>query len=304
MNIEVVDRKSLQSSSKVTLAIADGDIHPRPKNPEEVQRYLPKRWQEHAQTYGFLPRHGFLKGPAYPKVMPDASRRDAVTPSGGRPGSDVGFLGTQLLDGGRWMVHTQRGGDARHIGHVLIGFVAGKRCGPIPVVRGEEAVDLADVDPAQQMRIAGRVGATVQGHPAHTAVDLTDAGDRFLRRCGWAESGRRQEVGRALEAAPRVFAIVGMVGNTSHRQRMQRLQQQRTQAANEHRRVGVHSANHPVLRKPTLARRTHHRSHRWLRTVTNDPRPDLAGNPGTGGFPRRRHYERVSHHRIRHGRSG
>ena len=98
MNIEVVDRKGLQNSSKIALAIADGDIHPRPRSPEEVQRYLSKRWQEHAQTYGFLPRHGFLKGPAYPKVMPDASRRDAVTPTGGRPGSDVGFLATQLLD--------------------------------------------------------------------------------------------------------------------------------------------------------------------------------------------------------------
>jgi uncharacterized protein len=98
MNIEVVDRKSLDVSSKVALSIADGDIHPRPKSPDEMTRYLPKRWQEHAATYGFLPRHGFAKGPAYPKVMPDASRRDASPPMGGRPGSDVGFLGTHLLD--------------------------------------------------------------------------------------------------------------------------------------------------------------------------------------------------------------
>jgi hypothetical protein len=98
MNIEVVDRKDLQSSSAAALAIADGDIHPRAQDMNDIYRYMPERWRQHAATYGFIPRHGFLKGPAYPKVMPEACRRDATTPSGGRPGSEVGFMGSHLLD--------------------------------------------------------------------------------------------------------------------------------------------------------------------------------------------------------------
>jgi hypothetical protein len=36
--------------------------------------------------------------PAYPKAQPNASRRDAWPPGGGRPGSDLNFLRQQLLD--------------------------------------------------------------------------------------------------------------------------------------------------------------------------------------------------------------
>src|SRR5579883_569757 len=39
-----------------------------------------------------------LKGPAYPKAQPQASRRDAWPPGGGGPGSDLGFMAAQHLD--------------------------------------------------------------------------------------------------------------------------------------------------------------------------------------------------------------
>jgi predicted TIM-barrel fold metal-dependent hydrolase len=38
------------------------------------------------------------KGPAYPKSQPDASRRDAYPPEGGRQGSSPSFMAEQLLD--------------------------------------------------------------------------------------------------------------------------------------------------------------------------------------------------------------
>ena len=98
MNIQVRDRKSLQASSRVTLAIADGDIHPRPREMTDLYPYMSKRWAGHFASYGILPRHGYQKGPAYPKGTPDASRRDAWPPAGGRPGSSLSFMQTQHLD--------------------------------------------------------------------------------------------------------------------------------------------------------------------------------------------------------------
>jgi hypothetical protein len=98
MNVQITDRKVLQQAAKIDIALADGDVHPRPKDFKDLYRYMSKRWQGHAATYGVLPKHGHQKGPAYPKVMPDASRRDAWPPGGGRPGSSLAFMQEQLLD--------------------------------------------------------------------------------------------------------------------------------------------------------------------------------------------------------------
>ena len=97
MNIQVVDRQDPQQSAKVKLAIADGDIHPRPRSQKVLYPYMARRWQEHIQTFGMLPRHGYQSGPAYPKGTPNASRRDAYPP-GGLPGDDLDFMRAQLLD--------------------------------------------------------------------------------------------------------------------------------------------------------------------------------------------------------------
>lgn len=81
------------------LAIADCDIHHSPRNGMKgLYPYLPSRWREHLEMFGPLPRQAFQNGPAYPKSQPDASRRDAWPPEGGRPGSSLSFLQTQHLD--------------------------------------------------------------------------------------------------------------------------------------------------------------------------------------------------------------
>jgi uncharacterized protein len=97
MNVHVQDVRAAKQESRVGLAIADGDIHPRPKTPRDFDPYLSQRWREHFATYGMIPRHQYQAGPAYPKGNPDASRRDAYPP-GGRPGSDLEFMRQQLLD--------------------------------------------------------------------------------------------------------------------------------------------------------------------------------------------------------------
>ena len=46
----------------------------------------------------FLVRHGMAKGYCYPKIAPQASRRDSWPPNGGVPGSDLAFCQEQHLD--------------------------------------------------------------------------------------------------------------------------------------------------------------------------------------------------------------
>ena len=86
-------------ASATRLPIADCDIHHSPKQGMRgLYPYLEQRWRDHLDTFGPLPRQAFQSGPAYPKGQPDASRRDAWPPEGGRPGSDLGFMQRQHLD--------------------------------------------------------------------------------------------------------------------------------------------------------------------------------------------------------------
>ncbi len=91
-----------QATPEVTAAskvgIGDGDIHPARKGPKDFHPWLAKRWQDHIEQYGSPGRQGWQVGPAYPKSQPNASRRDAYPPEGGRPGSSLEFMQRQHLD--------------------------------------------------------------------------------------------------------------------------------------------------------------------------------------------------------------
>ena len=97
MNIQLMGR--VATDQKIKLAIADCDIHPTPKSVSvEIYPYLSKRWQDYMETYGIIYRQGFPTGPAFPKGQPNAARRDAYPPGGGKPGSDLDFMRSQHLD--------------------------------------------------------------------------------------------------------------------------------------------------------------------------------------------------------------
>src|SRR5262245_38680712 len=96
MNVQVAVREV--GTQATALAIADCDIHPYPKSPKQLYPFLESRWQQHLETYGMRTRQGFEAGPAYPKGQPDAARRDAFPPGGGKPGSDLDFMRKQHLD--------------------------------------------------------------------------------------------------------------------------------------------------------------------------------------------------------------
>lgn len=80
------------------VGIFDCDIHPTPKTPEDIRRYLSPRWARHFDEYGDFIRQPFLGALAYPKATRALSRLDAWPPGGGGPGSDLDFMREQHLD--------------------------------------------------------------------------------------------------------------------------------------------------------------------------------------------------------------
>src|SRR3954451_8189596 len=96
MTVQQLPRAGGASSSR--LGIFDSDIHPLPRTPTEILRFLPPRWRDHLQTYGNHLRQPFSTGLSWPKASPATARRDAWPASGGPPGSDLEFMRTQHLD--------------------------------------------------------------------------------------------------------------------------------------------------------------------------------------------------------------
>ena len=99
MNVQFPVSPANESVAESKLAIADCDIHPSPKSvKKDIYPFLEKRWRDHIDTYGMLPRQGFQHGNPYPKGQPNAMRRDAYVPGGFLPGSDLDFLRSHHLD--------------------------------------------------------------------------------------------------------------------------------------------------------------------------------------------------------------
>ena len=108
--------------------------------------------------------------------------------------------------------------------------------------------------PLQQVGIIGPVVAAVGSLTPHAPVDAPDFVDCALGVSGGAERGDRQERAGALESSPGIAAVIGMLGDSGHGQRVQRLQQQGAQPPDEHRGIGVHPTNGPVVGEPPRAR--------------------------------------------------
>ncbi len=94
MNIEV---RAPQREQKSKLQIVDCDFHPKITH-DQMRPFLSNQWWSYLQTFGNRSRHGYAKGYAYPKMTPQAARRDAWPPGGGLPASDLDFVRQQHLD--------------------------------------------------------------------------------------------------------------------------------------------------------------------------------------------------------------
>jgi hypothetical protein len=80
---------------RANLAVIDCDIHNTLPSPNVLGKYLPERWRQHLERYGFK---GGYSGTSYPRLHPNAARTDSWPPNGGPPGSDLAFMQQQLLD--------------------------------------------------------------------------------------------------------------------------------------------------------------------------------------------------------------
>jgi uncharacterized protein len=89
---------SASTPARAVEKIVDCDIHPLPRSPADIRKYLPERWRNHFDTYGNSFRQPFVGADLWPKPAPYISRRDAYPPGGGPPGSDLAFMREQHLD--------------------------------------------------------------------------------------------------------------------------------------------------------------------------------------------------------------
>lgn len=121
------------------------------------------------------------------------------------------------------------------------------------------------------MGVVCRVGAAIACSALHKIVNVFDAVDDSLRFLLWAECGGGKKVGGALQAAPRVGSVVGVVGHASHGKWVQCLQQQCAEASNKHGCVHVHDAYWPVIGKPSRALSFHDLLSALFGIITNDP---------------------------------
>src|SRR3984885_15760321 len=90
MNGNVKPEAAKRTSTR--LAIADCDIHPVRSTPNAFDPWLSARWRDHLKTFGSPRRLAMQAGPAFPKGQPDAARRGALPPGGGRGGSSLSFM--------------------------------------------------------------------------------------------------------------------------------------------------------------------------------------------------------------------
>lgn len=92
------DRPAAARSAPPALAVIDCDVHPTVGELADLRPFLEERWWRHLLDYGPRPRHAMLQGDPYPKAAPRAARRDAWSPDGGQPGSDLAFMRRHYFD--------------------------------------------------------------------------------------------------------------------------------------------------------------------------------------------------------------
>jgi len=158
----------------------------------------------------------------------------------------------ELRLGARGVADAERLGDPGGIGDVPVASGLVQRVGAEHLVCGEEAVDLRHVHPPQQVWVGGGVGPAVRRGAADPLVHVSNRGDHLLRVVAGAEGGDREEVAGALQPAPGVTLEARVLRDTCHRQRVQRLEQQCPDPADEHRGVAVHPPDRTVLGEPPL----------------------------------------------------
>ena len=106
---------------------------------------------------------------------------------------------------------------------------------------GHKAAALGDMHPGQQRRVACLIRRAVLVHPGDPLMDPLHFGDQPLRVRGGGKGGGGDKLTGAAQAAKDILAKTGVVPDAGQRQGMQHLQQQRANAAAQHRgKIAMH----------------------------------------------------------------
>ena len=185
-----------------------------------------------------------------------------------------------LLAGG-WCGYAECPCDPRGVGNVCIAVGLVEGLFTESLVCHEEAVDLGHVNPAKEVRIVRRIGTPVGGRARDAVVHGPHTGNRFFGGAGGSEGGGREKIGSALKPAPWVVAVVGVHRHTGHREGMQRLQEKRPQAPDEHRGVTVYPHDRAVLGEPPWAFFVHEAEHPGVAVGSGNPQTDCIADRRT-----------------------
>jgi hypothetical protein len=196
--------------------------------------------------------------------------------------------------------------DQRRFRHVAVAPGLVERTGAVTLVSAQEAVDLRDVHPLEQVGVIGPVRLSLRRRAAHAPVYRPHHRDGALGVVGRAERRHGEERAGALEPAPRVPAVPRVGGHRRHRRGVQRLQQERAKPADEHGGVAVHPPDRAVGREPPRPGRAVDPGAVARPVRPGDPREERVANPLTNlghTCPGLRHVLRPSstappHHRT------
>lgn len=127
----------------------------------------------------------------------------------------------QLGDRKRWIDDSECRRNTSHVCDVAVTLIIAQLDLSVAIMRSEKRIDLCKVDPLEQMRIIGFVGATVSGSSRDTFMNFVHHVDCSLGFFGWSECRRGEEVGCSLESSPWVVLVVGVLSDTCHCEWMQ-----------------------------------------------------------------------------------
>ena len=130
-------------------------------------------------------------------------------------------------------------GDPSLLGDEPVAVRRGQRVAREVGVAAQPARGPRDGDPGQQLGIAGVVGPSVGGGAHDPAVRPTDGGDHAKGLAGGAERGDGDVGGRVAQPSERILVVAGVLGNPGHREGVGQLDQQRPDAPDDRRGVGV-----------------------------------------------------------------
>ncbi len=191
------------------------------------------------------------EGRGQQQVLDGLARLGGAAQLGTVGGEALAQLGLGVRDVGG----TEALGDPGGLVEVGVAAVLVEGGAAVDGVCPEEAVDLGDVDPAQQVRVGGGVRRAVGHLAGHPAVDRAHDVDRLLGVLLVTEGRHGEEATGAVEATPHVTAVAGVLRDRPHRRRVQRLQEQGAHAADEHGGVAVHLGDRAAGLEPARAPR-------------------------------------------------